>query len=310
MDKRITLSIRMLLRIMVVLPSSHLCGFIYGEVIHALTSQSMVSITTLWSAYRMHIWGILHATSYFPGTQHSLLSEVFGAYGHSLGLYTIAAAIAVLLGVMTGRWAIQRHQTASWMRLLASMASALPALFFASGSIAILYFWIIYTPWDVPLPLQGFDWDAHLVLPVVALGMRAWWSITHGTIVALADEYHKPHIVAGRARGLTERSIMAVHVWPAQHGNIATMCLAQLQIMIAELVIVEYLFHWQGIGAVFVSAVVAPQLSNSAPSPVYAQSDVIALCVVGFVSLSFLGEIVRIATLPRHEFTPTGAHIP
>lgn len=304
MDHRIRQGLRLLLRMFVFMLAGHGAGFMYGELMHRFATQRPFALVSLWSTYTAHLRELSQITATFPGTARLFVPEMWAAYSRSVGLYVGAAVIAMLLGIQTGRWAVQRQHTLAWIEALASVATAVPALFFASGSIAVLYFFLIYTPWTLPLPLQGFGWDSHIVLPLCALSMRAWFGIAQATMLTLNDEYHKPHIMAVRARGFTEAYIMRVHVWPAQHSNTMLACIAHLQIMIAELVIVEYLFRWQGIGHLFTSAVVAPLLSNTAPSPFYADSGIIACCMAGFVSFTFVGELWRIATMPMHERHP------
>lgn len=303
MNMRIRQYIRLCLSIVVFIPLSHFAGFGFGELIQAINNNQPLPLLQLWRTYTMHITQLTTATLVFPGSDTAFMTTIWQAYYRSFGLYCIAAFCATLVGMVSGRWIVARasQHVPQWFHTITSIGTALPALFIASGSIAALYYMLIYTSLDVPIPLQGTGWDTHLLLPVCALTIRAGHGIAHGTARMLQDEYTKPHIVATRARGLSEGAIMATHVWPAQQSAIALVTLAQLRIMLAELIIVEYLFHWQGIGHLLARALIAPQISNLAPSAIYANSAVIAACVVGFVCLHFFNESVRILAIPAHE---------
>ena len=111
--------------------------------------------------------------------------------------------------------------------------------------------------------------------------------------------------MAVRAKGVDERHLLMHHIWPAQQQPIILAGVATLRIMLAELIVIEYLFRWQGIGHLFASAVIAPRMSNVVAPPISMSSSVIATCVVGFVLLYFCGECVRVITTPRHEYILT-----
>ena len=299
--------IRMIVLCAVCIPLAHGLGFLYGEILQANHNQTELDSIKFLTTYRSALTQLQQGIMHIPGSETSFTSTMGDAFIRSTGLYLCAATLALCGGMGCGVAIIRRQRGTlpAWLGALTSTGAALPALFFASGSIALMYYILIYTSYDLPIPLQGFGWDMHLVVPLCALCLRSLCSICHSTALALHDEYLKPHVMAVRAKGVDERHLLMHHIWPAQQQPIILAGVATLRIMLAELIVIEYLFRWQGIGHLFASAVIAPRMSNVVAPPISMSSSVIATCVVGFVLLYFCGECVRVITTPRHEYILT-----
>lgn len=285
------------------LPVVHFFGFLYGEILAANHTQSLLTFQSVVASYIVEIQLLYQGESRIPGSETGFIPGMYDAFVRSLGLYLGAASIALLGGLWSGLSIIRRHRgrLPAWFSTIMSTSAALPALFFASGSIALLYYILIYTTYDLPFPLQGFGWDSHLVVPLIALCLRSLCSISVQTALSLNDEYSKPHIVAIRAKGVHEAQLLHHHVWPAQQQSIIAGSVHELRLMLAELIVVEYLFRWQGIGHHFANAVIAPRMSSIEASSFYASSSVISACLVGFLILYACGECLRAIAIPRHE---------
>ena len=63
----------------------------------------------------------------------------------------------------------------------------------------------------MPLPVQGFGWDLHLVLPVLVLAARPTAQISQVTASLLAGEMDKMYVVAARSVGVPWRTIRRRH---------------------------------------------------------------------------------------------------
>ena len=297
--------IRIIVLCIACMPLAHGVGFLYGELLRANRNQLEVDINRSFVAYRTELTQLTQGTSDMPGSETPFMKTIIDAFIRSAGLYVFAATLALCGGIWCGTSIVHRQRGAlpAWFSTLTSTGAALPALFFASGSIALMYYVLIYTSYNLPVPLQGFGWDIHLFIPLCALCIRSLCSISHLTALSLHDEYLKPHIVAVRAKGIDERYLLLHHIWPAQQQTIMLASVSTLRIMLAELIVIEYLFRWQGIGHLFASAVIAPRMSNAIALPISMSSSVIAACIVGFMILYFCGECVRAITTPRHEQT-------
>lgn len=110
------------------------------------------------------------------GTVHSRpLGEVIvERMSRSLGLLSIALALATILGVTLG----MRAACSGSKRSLGIILSTILGVSAPSFFLAFLLQWAVktYTRYSgsAILPLGGTGWDNHLVLPVIVLMARPW----------------------------------------------------------------------------------------------------------------------------------------
>ena len=287
----------------VALPASHLLGYGYGELLNASIHHQPFTWETFTSTYLTQLHQLYTNGLIFPGTTMPFLATIIDAFVRSAGLFTSAALIAIVSGIWTANRVVRANHATPlhWFEFLATIGTALPSLFFASGAIAGMYYVIVYTPYNLPIPLQGFGWDWHVLLPMLALSIRAWLGIAYACSESLRAEFAKPYITAVRAKGMPTSIILRNHVWPAQQRAIGLHITGQLRVMLAELIIVEYLFRWQGIGQLFATSIMPPTQSNLAASALYLSSPVIAATICGFVLLFCCIEWIRQLWRPAHE---------
>jgi ABC-type dipeptide/oligopeptide/nickel transport system permease component len=183
-----------------------------------------------------------------------------------------------------------------------SGADALQSLFVASLAVATLYFILLSTPWQAPLPLHGFGWDEHLILPLTALCLRPFLVITQRITTLLEQAWHAPHVVVAQARGLSRGDIITRHLLPAQQSAIGVVIAGQLRQLIADLIIVEMIFQWGGIGETLVRAIVSPVLTNQQQVAVYHDAGIIASIASGLFLWFLVIEMLRYVWQPRYVY--------
>ena len=123
------------------------------------------------------------------GAQPPILPFLINALGASLGLMAVSFVISVALGVTLGLSAarVDPPRLATWLAPLTSVGLALPG--FYVGTLAIvLSLWLVFQGLTAPLPVGGFGWDLHLVLPALALSLRPTAQIAAITANLLVDE--------------------------------------------------------------------------------------------------------------------------
>ncbi len=113
-----------------------------------------------------------------------------------------------------------------------------------------------------PLPLQGFGWDLHLVLPVLALMVRPTMQVAAMTAGLLSGELTQPYIVAARSRGNSWQRVRWRHALRLVLGPVILAVAGSLRLLIAELVVVEWLFGWPGLGRLLAVALIAPRVAS------------------------------------------------
>lgn len=219
---------------------------------------------------------------------------------NSLALVALALAISIVLGVSLGRLAVRRDnlKVASWLTLLATLGLASPGFYIAILLITIFLLLTIYGPGSI-IPFQGFGWDAHLILPVLVLMVQPTVKIAQVTGTTLADELQKPYVKAGLGMG---------HPFPAMKNrfafrNVAAAILQAIaysaRLMIAELIVIERLFNWPGLGS-FIGAVIRPAAGFI--NPVVTPSTMAALLttlVLIFLLIDFTSLFIARAIDPR-----------
>lgn len=178
----------------------------------------------------------------------------------SLGLLGLALLLSLVLGLPLGRAAVQVDPPKSrgWLTVLSTIGLAMPGFYVGT----VLITWIIsrqlQSETPPPIPVGGYGWDLHLVLPLIALTIRPTVQIAQVMGGLLADELGKRYITTARGFGATWRMILREK---ALKNILAPLFLAasnSFRLTVAELILVEWLFSWPGIGRMLARALVPP----------------------------------------------------
>jgi len=185
-----------------------------------------------------------------------VLAELRRALPISLGLMAIAMALAVLVGLILGTGAaLRRSSRLSGLLLFASVLGVSTPSFFA----AMLLIWfgvLLYQRTGAHLlPISGFGWDAHLILPSLVLAARPAAAVTRLSYNALVEILEADYIRTAVAKGLRRRVILLRHVLRNAGVPILTTAGVSLRFSLAVLPIVEYIFNWPGIGLKLLTAI-------------------------------------------------------
>lgn len=177
---------------------------------------------------------------------------------NSFGLVAIALVLSIVIGVFLGRLAVRREslKVSAWLTMLATLGLASPGFYIALWLISIFLLITIYGP-SLIIPFQGFGWDAHLILPVLVLMVQPTVKIAQVTGSTLVDELQKPYVKAGISLGHTFRAMKDRFAFRSVVAPIVQSVAYSARLMVAELIIIERLFNWPGLGK-FVGAVLQP----------------------------------------------------
>ncbi len=166
----------------------------------------------------------------------------------SLGLLFIALAVAAVLGVIFGMRAARSGSKRSLGIILATILGVSAPSFF----LAFLLQWGVtaWTRWsgDAILPVGGYGWDAHLVLPVIVLMARPLAQITRVSFVTLSDVLSQDYVRTARAKGLRNSQVIWSHVMRNAAIPILTTVGISFRFALSALVVIELYFGWQGAG--------------------------------------------------------------
>lgn len=195
-----------------------------------------------------------------PNSEETLLAAIGRTGAASLGLLLVAFTASVITGIFLAMAATRTDPPGvrGWLSIWSTLGQAMPS--FYAGSLLIVGS-LFYALWrgpgtKPPLPLQGFGWDLHLVMPVLALMARPTVQIAQLMAGLLSDELSKQYVKTHRSMGHVWRTIR----WRLALRNVmapVVLTIARsLRLLIAELILVEWLFNWPGLGRLLASTLV------------------------------------------------------
>jgi len=189
----------------------------------------------------------------------------------SLGLIGISLTLSIVLGVILGRLAVRRNRVgvSTWLTFTSTVGLALPSFYVATLLITLFLFIFLYltTGNTTMIPFQGFGWDAHLILPVLALTFQPTVKIAQVTGGLLSEELEKQYVTASLSFGHSFKSLKNKFAFRGILAPVLLTIASSLRLMIAELIIIERLFNWPGLGRLIASALNIRAQSQDVLSP-------------------------------------------
>jgi len=201
-----------------------------------------------------------------------------------VGAAVIALTLGVFIGAVSG--AVRRRAVASGAVLaVTGLTAAIPSFFVAYFlQIAVIVFGAGASGSRF-LPVYGFGYDEHIVLPLLAVAIPAVAVTAQLTAARVSDVLDAEFITTANAKGLMQGWIMRVHVLPHALPVALEGLGSGLRISVASLPIVEYIFQWKGIGYVALQSI-----ASRDPAALTASALVL---VTLFALLSFIADIGR-----------------
>lgn len=178
-----------------------------------------------------------------------LAAELRRALPRSLGLLAVALALAAVVGLTLGvAAAYARGSCLSGLLLFSSVLGTSTPSFFAAMLLMWLAVWVYRTTGVHAIPIAGFGWDAHLILPALVLAARPAATVTRLSCSALVEILEADYVRTAVAKGLSPDVLILRHVLRNAGVPLLTTVGVSLRFSLAVLPIVEYMFNWPGIG--------------------------------------------------------------
>jgi ABC-type dipeptide/oligopeptide/nickel transport system permease component len=150
-----------------------------------------------------------------------------------------------------------------------------------------------------PLPFDGYGWDEHLILPLIALSLRPTLTLAQATSRLLGEELKRQYVVAERSLGYTWHRIR----WKTALRNVMAplimTTMSSFRLLLGELVLIELLFNWPGIGRLLALALIPPHTSAGTDLFFYLNPPLLALILVIFTLLFLLADLGASLLLAR-----------
>jgi ABC-type dipeptide/oligopeptide/nickel transport system permease component len=257
------------------------------QQVQALTQQLGLS-QPLPVQYVHYLGQLLHGNlgqSYI--NQVPVASEIAQRLPSTIELALAALVVALVIGVPAGLLAGTRPGT--WLDRVATSGAVL--------GVAIPYFWlalllVLIFSVDLGLvPSLGVGGFKSIILPAIALGWGFAAMIARLLRAGLVDVCAQPYVVAARARGLSEKRILATTVLRNASGPMVAALGLQIGQLLAGAVAIEVIFGRTGLGSLLYNAISSKDIPT-------VQGGVLFIAVV-YVALNLIVDVLKAIIDPR-----------
>jgi peptide/nickel transport system permease protein len=222
----------------------------------------------LWEQFFVYIGNVARGdlgNSFVYGTPAMTL--ILQRLPATLELAFIALAISVFLGVPLGMIAGLRPETVGGRSIMAGSILGFSLPNFWQGMMLILIFAVILG-WlpaggrgpttdvlGVPLSILTAGGLAHLILPAINLALFKLSLVIRLARAATREVAMQDYVKFARAKGLSERRIVLVHILKTIMIPITTVLGLELASMIAFGIVTETVFSWPGMGKLLINSI-------------------------------------------------------
>jgi peptide/nickel transport system permease protein len=205
----------------------------------------------LWRQYVVYLGGLLRGdfgASYFDanGALYIVLQRVPATLRIAVPAFLLSTVLGLVLGILAAARAGGRLD-----RAISSTAIGFAALpNFLLGVVLMLVLGV-RLQW---LPTVGDSAPGAMVMPVITMALPATAMLTRVTRSAMADALALPCLAHAAAIHVNSRRRLFVHALPNAARPILTVIGFEVAYLVAGSSVIEVLFSWPGVGALFVQA--------------------------------------------------------
>ncbi len=220
------------------------------------------------SLYVEYVRGVLRGDfGHMPvGVSETIWDALINAGGASLGLLGLSFVISLAIGLFLGVAAVRANpaRVSGWLVPFSTLGLAMPSFYIGTLFIVAMVYYLLGQSEGarLPLPVQGFGWDSHLILPTLALMVRPTMQIAQITAGLLSGELDKQYITAARSRGNSWPRARWRHALSNVLAPIILTMAGSFRLLVSELVLVEWLFAWPGLGRLLAFSLIAPRIAG------------------------------------------------
>jgi peptide/nickel transport system permease protein len=222
----------------------------------------------LWEQFFHYITGVLHGdlgNSFVYGTSAFWL--ILQRLPATMELALVALFLSVFIGVPLGVVAGLRPETVAGRSIMAGSILGFSLPNFWQGMMLILVFAVILG-WlpaggrgatvhvlGLDLSILTADGLAHLILPALNLALFKMSLVIRLARAATREVVLQDYVKFARAKGLTPRRIVLVHILKTIMIPITTVLGLELASMIAFGIVTETVFAWPGMGKLLIDSI-------------------------------------------------------
>jgi peptide/nickel transport system permease protein len=288
------------LLLVLLLAAANFGGYTYAFLARTISGNPFFAretqTGTLWSGYSHYVQGMLQGNfrevAVYQDDFFLILSRAAIA---SAGLLVLALVISVGLGLLIGLLGVRLNPPGvrDWLTGVSILGLSTPAFFIGRLGVALLLLLTIYARLgSVPLPIQGYGWDWHLILPLVALCVRPTAMIAQIVAGLLAGELGQQYIVAARGKGLAERRVIWHHALRNVWAPVAHALAGAVRLLVADLIVVEWLFGWPGLGFLMAATLIPAQVASATVDAGFLDPPLVASLLTIFAAIFLITDLL------------------
>jgi peptide/nickel transport system permease protein len=185
---------------------------------------------------------------------HAINELLPGILQKSFGLLGISLLLATVVGIILGTLAATRRQRSTMIVLVSIIGISAPSFFIALLLQLLVIRWTVAVGHTV-LPVGGFGWDKHLILPALVLAARPIAQITRITYLSIRNVLAQDFVRTAHSKGLLRFQVLWRHVFRNAAVPILTTVGLSLRFSLSSLPVVEFFFGWPGIGFLLLKSI-------------------------------------------------------
>ena len=240
----------------------------------------------------LYVWDVLRADLGDSIAFRRPVTHIIGDHWPATFALTMSSmAVAMTLGVGAGIIsAIRRHTRIDY----AAQVFAILGVSFPSFWVGLILVWIfaVTLGW---LPAISNGYGKELILPSLTLGAAAAAILARLTRSSMLDVLSRDYIRTARAKGLSERAVVWVHALRNALIPVITVIGLEFGGLLAGSVVIEAVFHRQGLGLRLIEAIIARDY------PVV--QGLVLLAAVVYAVMNLLVDVLYTYVDPRVRLT-------
>jgi peptide/nickel transport system permease protein len=230
-------------------------------------------------------------------TQEPVSQVITAPLLNSAFLVAISAIVAIPLSIALGVWmAVKRDKPTDHVLSTGTLVlAALPEFVIGIGLALLLatnYVWRVLPGVSI-IPPGEHAWDVPkvVVLPALTLILAVTPYISRIMRASMVEVLHSDYVTMARLKGLSNRTVIWRHAVPNAIVPAIQVSALQLAYMAGGVVIVEYVFSYNGIGSQLVTAVTNRDIPT-------VQALVMIIGAV-YVIVNLVADLLTIVVTPR-----------
>lgn len=213
---------------------------------------------------------------------------------NSLVLLAVAIVTTVVVGLALGFLSVDPRtwRIRPWGLVFLAAGSSMPGFVFGAIALSLLVYQLLYSGSGTTLlPISGYGFDRHLILPVIVLSIQPAFHLAKVTTGLLENELHKDYVQVANSKGLTWFQLLRRHTWPNMMSPVLITIGEAMRMMVGGLVIVEAIFLWPGIGRILLYSI-GLRLDAGPSGGFFSDPELIAILAVIMGSWLLLADLI------------------